>query len=81
MGTQEGKVVVQAADGTTSIVSPEQIGAKNQSDGTIVLKTKDGKVEVLPKTGETELVIALYSGIFSVLSGLIMAFRKVSKKN
>lgn len=65
VSTQNGLVVL--ADGT--ITSPESVGAKTNSDGTISVTTASGESTTLPMTGEanTSLLPALGTGLLGLL--------------
>lgn len=67
VGTQEGNVIVQVADGSQVVKAAEEVGAKNQKDGTVVVKDEKGKEQVLPSTGTVESVGMLFSGFFGLL--------------
>lgn len=78
IGTQDSKVIVRTPDGTTQYVAPETIGAKKNSDGTVTVKTKEGKMETLPSTGEKASIFMSILGI-GLLAGL--AFWKKKQIN
>lgn len=65
VSTQNGSVVL--ADGT--ITSPEAIGAKTNSDGTISVTTASGDSTTLPMTGDTNT--SLLSVLGTGLLGLV----------
>lgn len=78
VGTQDSQVIVRTSDGTTQYVAPEAIGAKKNSDGTVTVKTKEGKMETLPSTGEKASVLMSILGIGLLAS---LAFWKKKQTN
>lgn len=70
VSTQNGAVVL--SDGT--ITSPESVGAKTNSDGTISVTTASGESTTLPMTGEAN--ISLLSALGTGLLGLLGFFFK-----
>ncbi|EOI08642.1 cell wall surface anchor protein, partial [Enterococcus faecium] len=76
VAVEDSKPIIQLADGTTKKVEAKEIGANVQKDGTVTVKGTDGKMKVLPKTGETTNVALSVLGSFMVLvSGLIFKKR------
>ena len=76
VAVEDSKPIIQLADGTTKKVEAKEIGANVQKDGTVTVKGTDGKMKVLPKTGETANVALSVLGSFMVLvSGLIFKKR------
>jgi len=53
--------------GTTKKVEAKEIGADVQKDGTVTVKGLDGKMKVLPKTGETANIALSVLGSLMVL--------------
>lgn len=59
--------------GTTKKVEAKEIGANVQKDGTVTVKGTDGKMKVLPKTGEAEnIALSVLGGLFVLGSGVIL---------
>lgn len=52
VGTQDSQVIVQQADGSTNLVSPESVGGTTNADGTVTLNAASGEVKTLPRTGD-----------------------------
>ncbi|WP_256090162.1 cell wall anchor protein [Streptococcus agalactiae] len=55
VGTQDGKVLVQTETGT-QVKEAKEVGGEVQKDGTVAIKKADGKIEVLPHTGDSKKV-------------------------
>ncbi|MFS1004550.1 LPXTG cell wall anchor domain-containing protein [Enterococcus casseliflavus] len=53
--------------GTTKKVEAKEIGVDVQKDGTVTVKGLDGKMKVLPKTGETANIALSVLGSLMVL--------------
>ena len=71
-------VVAIGSDYKASIVATveaKEIGADVQKDGTVTVKGSDGKMKVLPKTGETENIALSVLGSLMVL-GSAFIFKK-----
>lgn len=78
IGTTNGQVLIKNKDGQTKTVDAETIGAKKQKDGIVQIKDKDGKLKVLPKTGEKEnRATSLFGAVLSLLgiSGLLYSLK------
>ncbi|MCC9946969.1 cell wall anchor protein [Streptococcus agalactiae] len=58
IGTQDGKVLVQTPSGT-QLKDAAEVGGNVQKDGTVAIKKSDGKIEVLPKTGEGKTIFTI----------------------
>ncbi|EHZ9213337.1 LPXTG cell wall anchor domain-containing protein [Enterococcus faecalis] len=56
-------------------VEAKEIGADVQKDGTVTVKGSDGRMKVLPKTGETENIALSVLGSLMVL-GSAFIFKK-----
>lgn len=69
IGTQDSQVIIRTPEGITQTVAPEVVGAKKNSDGTVSVKTKEGKMETLPSTGEEASILTTLAG-FGLLAGL-----------
>lgn len=82
VGTENSQVIVQQVDGTREVKAPEAVGAKKQADGTVVVKDKEGKLTVLPATGEKSGLTMLVSGVLMMAAGLFVAldYKKKKKK-
>ena len=77
VGADNSNPNIQMADGSTKKVTAEEIGDQVQSDGTIHVKESDGKMKVLPKTGEKEQSILSVIGSLIVLGTGIIWKRRV----
>lgn len=77
IGVDNGNPILQQADGTTTTVSPESIGATKQADGTLVVKYSKGTLKVLPHTGEKEQAAL---SVLGVLGTLLSSFFLVKRK-
>lgn len=77
IGVDNGNPILQQADGTTTTVSPESIGATKQADGTLVVKDSKGTLKVLPHTGEKEQAAL---SVMGVLGTLLSSFFLVKRK-
>ena len=76
VAVEDSKPIIQLADGTTKKVEAKEIGADVQKDGTVTVKGSDGKMKVLPKTGETEnIVLSVLGGLLVLGSGVILKKR------
>ncbi|HFU4494024.1 TPA: LPXTG cell wall anchor domain-containing protein, partial [Streptococcus suis] len=75
VAVEDSKPIIQLADGTTKKVEAKEIGANVQKDGIITVKGSDGKMKVLPKTGETENIALSVLGSLMVL-GSAFIFKK-----
>ena len=65
--------------GTTKKVEAKEIGADVQKDGTVTVKGSDGKMKVLPKTGETENIALSIIGSLSTLASGFFLFNRNKK--
>ena len=75
VAVEDSKPIIQLADGTTKKVEAKEIGANVQKDGTVTVKGLDGKMKVLPKTGETANIALSVLGSLMVL-GSAFIFKK-----
>ncbi|MDU5306904.1 MAG: LPXTG cell wall anchor domain-containing protein, partial [Staphylococcus epidermidis] len=76
VAVEDSKPIVQLSDGTTKKVEAKEIGATVQKDGTVIVKSDDGKLKVLPKTGEKEtLALSVLGSLMTGLSGFVF-FKK-----
>lgn len=75
VAVEDSKPIIQLADGTTKKVEAKEIGANVQKDRTVTVKGSDGKMKVLPKTGETENIALSVLGSLMVL-GSAFIFKK-----
>ena len=76
VAVEDSRPIIQLADGTTKKVEAKEIGADVQKDGTVTVKGLDGKMKVLPKTGETEnIVLSVLGGLLVLGSGVILKKR------
>ncbi|HFX3770824.1 TPA: LPXTG cell wall anchor domain-containing protein, partial [Enterococcus faecium] len=77
VAVEDSKPIIQLADGTTKKIEAKEIGANVQKDGTVTVKGSDGKMKVLPKTGETENIALSVLGSLMVLgSASAFIFKK-----
>lgn len=74
VSTENSQVVILTEEGQVEVVAPETVGAKQQEDGTLVVKSSDGQMKVLPATGEHDAMVLTVFGVISVLAALFMAF-------
>ena len=76
VAVEDSKPIIQLADGTTKKVEAKEIGADVQKDGTVTVKVSDGKMKVLPKTGEESTAALSVLGGFMLLgSGILLKKR------
>ncbi|EIZ3214082.1 LPXTG cell wall anchor domain-containing protein [Listeria monocytogenes] len=71
---------MQLADGTTKKVEAKEIGADVQKDGTVTVKGSDGKMKVLPKTGETANIALSVMGSLTALASGFFLFKRNKKE-
>ena len=64
VSTDQGRVVIENLDGTTSLVAPEQIGGTLNIDGTISVKNNSGSMTTLPNTGVEDTIFLVALGLF-----------------
>lgn len=78
VGVNEGRVVVQAVDGSYQFVAPEVVGAKVEADGSVHVQNAEGKLTRLPETGAEEVVSMMtsFSGVLLLISTLYLKFKK-----
>ncbi|MCM6877328.1 LPXTG cell wall anchor domain-containing protein, partial [Enterococcus faecium] len=79
VAVEDSKPIIQLADGTTKKVEAKEIGANVQKDGTVTVKGSDGKMKVLPKTGETENIALSIIGSLSTLASGFFLFNRNKK--
>ncbi|HAC0378715.1 TPA_asm: LPXTG cell wall anchor domain-containing protein, partial [Listeria monocytogenes] len=73
VAVEDSKPIIQLADGTTKKVEAKEIGATVQNDGTVSVKGNDGKMKVLPQTGETaNITLSILGGLLVLGSGVIL---------
>lgn len=80
VGTNNGNVLVKDVSGHIKETSASEVGGTKQSDGTIVLKTSDGKLQVLPHTGDDGSIWKTLLGICILLGAIAISFREQLKK-
>lgn len=73
IGSDKGRAVVQNSDGSQSVVPLAQVGGTADDDGTVTVKSSDGKFVLLPELGETTTLFATI-GLF-VLS--LLGFKQI----
>ena len=71
VSTNQGKVVVETSEGDYAEKEPYEIGAVKQSDGTIVLKDKEGQLKVLPNTGSASTILTTIWGFVGLVATII----------
>ncbi|WP_080350405.1 LPXTG cell wall anchor domain-containing protein, partial [Enterococcus faecalis] len=70
VAVEDSKPIVKLSDGSTKKVEAKEIGATVQKDGTVTVKSDDGKLKVLPKTGEKETIaLSVLGSLMTGLSG------------
>lgn len=82
VGVENSNPVVANPDGTTTVVTPESIGAKVNPDKTLSVKTESGKMVTLPVTG-TEEVISLIASLIGMITmaATVVLRKKMLKDN
>ena len=76
VAVEDSKPIIQLADGTTKKVEAKEISANVQNDGTVSVKGNDGKMKVLPQTGEAEnIALSVLGSLFVLGSGVILKRR------
>lgn len=79
VAVEDSKPIIQLADGTTKKVEAKEIGATVQTDGTLTIKDNDGKLKVLPKTGdEQNIMLPILVSLMSLAS---VVFLKKCRKS
>ncbi|CNL13145.1 LPXTG cell wall anchor domain-containing protein [Streptococcus agalactiae] len=78
IGTQDGKVLVQTPSGT-QLKDVAEVGGNVQKDGTVAIKKSDGKIEVLPKTGEGKTIFTIV-GLLLIAGAVWIGFKDNIKK-
>lgn len=76
VSTQNSQIVIANTDGTTSVVAPEAVGFKVNTDGTLTGKDAKGKEVTLPKTGEASTVILTLAGTFFLAAAVFLGLKK-----
>ena len=76
VSTQNSQVVIANTDGTTSVVAPEAVGFKVNTDGTLTGKDAKGKEVTLPKTGEESATLLTIAGTFFLAAAAFLGFKK-----
>lgn len=76
VSTQNSQVVIANTDGTTSVVAPEGVGFKVNTDGTLTGKDAKGKEVTLPKTGEESATFLTIAGTFLLAAAAFLGFKK-----
>lgn len=79
VAVEDSKPIIQSADGTTKKVEAKEIGATFQKDGTLTVKDNDGKLKVLPKTGDEQTIMLPILGSLMSLSSAV--FLKKCRKD
>ncbi len=70
VATANSNLVVQDFDGTLTQVSAEEVGGKVNKDGTVSVKTSEGKMTTLPETGEATTMMTTIGVLVLALLGL-----------
>ncbi|HEN0407611.1 TPA: LPXTG cell wall anchor domain-containing protein [Streptococcus agalactiae] len=78
IGTQDGKVLVQTPSGT-QLKDAAEVGGNVQKDGTVAIKKSDGKIEVLPNTGEGKTIFTIV-GLLLIAGAVWIGFKDNIKK-
>ena len=79
IGVENSLPILQLADGTTKKVTPQEIGATVQKDGTLAVKANDGTLKVLPKTGATNgMAMSILGSLISLATGAFVFKRKTN---
>ncbi|HEN6017543.1 TPA: LPXTG cell wall anchor domain-containing protein [Streptococcus agalactiae] len=78
IGTENGKVIVQSASGTI-LKDAKEVGGEVQKDGTVAIKKSDGKIEVLPNTGEGKTIFTIV-GLLLIAGAVWIGFKDNIKK-
>ena len=76
VSTQNSQVAIANTDGTTSVVAPEAVGFKVNTDGTLTGKDAKGKEVTLPKTGEESAAFLTIAGTFFLAAAAFLGFKK-----
>ena len=76
VSTQNSQIVIANTDGTTSVVAPEAVGFKVNTDGTLTGKDAKGKEVTLPKTGEEAATFLTIAGTFFLAAAAFLGFKK-----
>ncbi len=77
VAVEDSKPIIQLADGTTKKVEAKEIGATVQKDGTVTVKDNDGKLKVLPKTGEEQTIaLSVLGSLLTLASAIFLKKRK-----
>ena len=71
--------MVETASGKTEVKTPEELGAKRLSDGSVAVKDKTNRLKVLPSTGDTKASFLVVLGL-SVFGFVTYCYRKSLKK-
>lgn len=69
---EDSKSIIQSADGTTKKVEGKEIGTTVQKAGTVTVKDNDGKIKVLPKTGDEHKTALPLAGLLMSASALVL---------
>lgn len=70
VATANSNLVVQDFDGTLTQVSAEEVGGKVNKDGTVSVKTSEGKMTTLPETGEATTMMTTIGFLVLAFLGL-----------
>ena len=73
IGNYQGEVTIKNADGSKTSVPAAQVGARANPDGTVTVKSSNGKFTLLPDTGEATTILATI-GLFILA---LLGFKKV----
>lgn len=76
VSTTNSLVKVENADGTQVDVKAEEIGGVTNEDGTVTVKTADGKLETLPQTGVVESMFLTLIGFLLLIFGFTIANKR-----
>lgn len=73
IGNDQGEVTIKNADGSKTSVPAAQVGGRTNPDGTVTVKSSNGKFTLLPDTGEATTILATI-GLFILA---LLGFKKV----
>lgn len=79
VGTEEGQVIIQNADGSTEKVSPDKVGGTTNEDQTITVTNSKGEKETLPKTPVKDNLWLTFIGSLLAFIGIkFIGYREAS---
>lgn len=78
--TDNGQVIVSDSQGQTSVVSPDKVGGKVNSDGSIELKDKSGKLVKIPTAGAAAALVSIMLAGGSASASGVATFLRSKRK-